>query len=77
MGYFGRVIGVVAVAVAVVEQTIYSIYIYIYNIIVGRGGRGMRVSSRRGAHFGPFCSSRLGKVMSPQNRPLANKDAKT
>ena len=52
--------------VVVVEQTIYSIY----NIIVGRGCLGLRVSPRRGAHFCSFWSSRLGKVMAPQSAPL-------
>ena len=32
----------------------------------------MCVSPRRGGHFCLFWSSRLGKVMGPQSRPLAN-----
>jgi hypothetical protein len=59
------IVAVVVTAVAV-EQTMYSIY----NIIIGRGCLGLRVSPRRGAHFCSFWSSRLGKVMGPQNEPL-------
>ena len=61
------------IIVVVVEQTIYSIY----NIIVGRGGRGMRVSSWCYGHFYPFWCSRLNKVMAPQSGPLGNNNAKT
>ena len=63
----------VVVVVVVVEQTMYSIY----NIIVGRGCLGVRVSSRRGAHFCSFWSSRLGKVIRSQSQRLGNNYAQT
>ena len=66
---------IIVVVVVVVEQTMYSIY----NIIVGRGCRGVRVSPRRGAHFCSFWCSRLGKVMALQNAslPTTNRAARS